>query len=363
MLATALLNYGIELNLCEITTIGSGLINHTWKINFQNKNYILQRINSDVFKYPQHIDDNILLLSNYLKMYSPEYLFVSPIQSLKGDSMVFLEGFGFFRLFPFIESSITYTATENTKQSYEAAKQFGKFTRMLSGLPTNKLKIVISDFHNLSLRYAQFMEAIKKGNKERSIIAKEMISYLLAQKQILEDYEGLIHQNIFTKRVTHYDTKISNVLFNENDEGICVIDLDTIMPGYFISDVGDMIRTYVCPVTEEEKDTSKILIREAHFEAIVNGYLSEMRDELNDREIKYFVYAGKFMIYMQAIRFLTDYLNNDIYYGAKYETHNLVRANNQMELLKALIEKEILLNNIVINTLENNPRIGSAISY
>lgn len=362
MLATALSNYGMELDLCEIITIGSGLINHTWKINFQGKYYILQRINSDVFKLPQQIDDNILLLTNYLKEDYPEYFFVSPIKSLKGNTMIFLEEFGYFRLFHFVESSTTYTATENSKQAYEAARQFGRFTRLLSGLHTENLKIVIPDFHNLSLRYEQFIEATKNGNHERHIIAEKGITYLFSQKQIVEDYENLVQKNLFTKRVTHFDTKISNVLFNENDEGLCVIDLDTVMPGYFISDVGDMIRTYVCPVTEEEEDTSKIVIRETYFEAIVHGYLSEMRDVLSDAEIKYFVYAGKFMIYMQAMRFLTDYLNNDIYYGAKYETHNLVRANNQIELLKALIKKENLLNKIVARSLETNSRLDYTIS-
>jgi hypothetical protein len=136
-------------------------------------------------------------------------------------------------------------------------------------------------------------------------------------------------------------------LFDKNGNGLCVIDLDTVMPGYFISDVGDMIRTYVSPVSEEEKDFSKIQIRQDYFQAIVDGYLSEMKDELSDEEKNYFVYAGKFMIYMQAIRFFADYFNNDIYYGSKYEGHNLVRGNNQLELLKQLLAKENQLQEIV----------------
>jgi len=116
------------------------------------------------------------------------------------------------------------------------------------------------------------------------------------------------------------------------------------MPGYFISDVGDMMRTYLSPAGEEETDLSKIDVREDYFDAIVSGYLSEMHDELSNEEKKYFVYAGKFMIYMQALRFLADYLNNDIYYGAKYELHNFNRAANQLRLLNILIEKEPKLN-------------------
>jgi Ser/Thr protein kinase RdoA (MazF antagonist) len=144
----------------------------------------------------------------------------------------------------------------------------------------------------------------------------------------------------FKRRVTHHDTKISNVLFDNQDKGLCVIDLDTVMPGYFISDVGDMLRTYLCPVSEEEKDFSKIIVRDEFYKAIINGYKEEMKNELTEKENKYFFYAGKFMIYMQALRFITDHINDDIYYGAKYEGQNLVRASNQMVLLQRYLEKE-----------------------
>lgn len=135
-------------------------------------------------------------------------------------------------------------------------------------------------------------------------------------------------------RVIHHDSKINNVLFDRKNNGLCVIDLDTDMPGYFISDVGDMMRTYLSPVDEEEQDLSKIEIREDFFKAIVEGYFEEMGATLSKVEKELFVYAGKFLIYTQAIRFLTDYLNNDSYYGEKYDGHNLTRATNQMLLLE-----------------------------
>ncbi|MEZ5027700.1 MAG: hypothetical protein R2765_02815 [Ferruginibacter sp.] len=138
-------------------------------------------------------------------------------------------------------------------------------------------------------------------------------------------------------------------MFDEAGKGLCVIDLDTVMPGYFISDVGDMMRTYLSPVSEEEKDFRKINIRDDFYEAIVKGYYRQMKDELTQTEKKYFFYSGTFMIYMQAIRFLTDYLNNDIYYGAKYPGHNLVRAGNQAVLLQRLLEKEKTFSKIIEN--------------
>jgi hypothetical protein len=137
------------------------------------------------------------------------------------------------------------------------------------------------------------------------------------------------------------------VLFDDNEHGLCVIDLDTVMPGYFISDFGDMMRTYLSPVSDEEKDFSKIEIRDDYFKAIVDGYLGEMEKDVTAIEKKHMVYSGRFIIYMQALRYLTDYLNNDIYYVSKYEGHNLIRATNQVTLLKKIIEKEKFLQEII----------------
>jgi Ser/Thr protein kinase RdoA (MazF antagonist) len=150
----------------------------------------------------------------------------------------------------------------------------------------------------------------------------------------------------FRLRVTHHDTKISNVLFDNDDRGLCVIDLDTVMPGYFTSDVGDMMRTCVSPVSEEEKDFSKIMIREDYYKAIVKGYTEGMQGELSEDEQGSFFDAGCYLIYMQALRFLADHINNDIYYGAKYEGHNYMRACNQIVLLKKMLEKESVLRTV-----------------
>jgi Ser/Thr protein kinase RdoA (MazF antagonist) len=163
----------------------------------------------------------------------------------------------------------------------------------------------------------------------------------------VEQFDALKTNPAFKQRVTHHDTKISNVLFDRADKGICVIDLDTIMPGYFISDVGDMMRTYLSAVSEEETDLSLISIREAIYEAVVRGYFTEMKNELTDTEKQQFFYAGCFMIYMQAIRFLADYFNEDKYYGARYADHNLDRASNQVALLQKMMEKKMVLENIV----------------
>ena len=347
MFETIFKEFGIESN-ASVKPFGSGLINNTWHISENDNDLILQRINHNVFKQPFDIAINIGLICEYLKTNHPDHLFICPRKTIAGDEMIFIKNEGYFRIFPFIKNSHTTDVVISPSQAHEAAKQFGRFTNLLSAFPVEKLKITLPDFHNLPLRYAQFETAIKGGNKERIKQSLALISFLKGQHEIVSISEQISNNPGFKKRVTHHDSKISNVLFDENDRGLCVIDLDTVMPGYFISDFGDMMRTYLSPVSEEEKDLSKIEIRDDYFKAIAEGYLSEIGSELSAVEKIYLVYAGKFMVYMQALRFLTDHLNNDIYYGAKYEGHNLIRANNQVTLLKKILEKENLLRELVV---------------
>ena len=338
--------YGIGTD-ASIKPFGSGLINNTWLINDQGNDLILQRINHNVFKQPFDIATNIRLICEYVKDRHPGYSFICPRKTVAGDEMIFIKDEGYFRFFPFVKNSHTVDVAISPSQAYEAAKQFGRFTNLLSEFQVDKLEITLPDFHNLPLRHTQFETAIEQGNEKRINESSTIINFLKAQAEIVTISEQIIHNPDFKKRVTHHDSKISNVLFDDNDHGLCVIDLDTVMPGYFISDFGDMMRTYLSPVSEEEKDLSKIEIREDYFKAIAEGYLSEMGNELSSAEKKYLVYAGKFMVYMQALRFLTDHLNNDIYYGAKYEGHNFIRATNQVSLLKKIIDKEKILQEII----------------
>jgi thiamine kinase-like enzyme len=172
------------------------------------------------------------------------------------------------------------------------------------------------------------------GNSKRLTQSKNAIAFLLDKQGITNKYESFIKHPDVKKRVTHHDTKISNVLFNENEKAICVIDLDTTMAGYFMSDVGDMCRTCLCSVSEEEKDLNLIKVKADRWEGLQKGYLNHMQHELSEFEKDHFFYSGQYMIYMQALRFLTDHLQNDIYYGAHYEDHNYYRAVNQIRLLE-----------------------------
>jgi Ser/Thr protein kinase RdoA (MazF antagonist) len=346
MLQSVLQAYGFKNDSLKIIPFGSGLINNTWQIKRAHGDYILQRINTAVFKEPTAIAQNIQVISAYLQKHHPEYLFVVPVKTITGDEMLYDEEEGYFRMFPFVPGSHTIDVVQSPMQAHEAARQFGKFTRLLSGFDHTQLRMTVPDFHNLTLRFQQFQQSLTHGNAERIKEAIYSINLINKHSYIADEFERIKINPEFKLRVTHHDTKISNVLFDDNNIGLCVIDLDTVMPGYFISDLGDMLRTYLSPVSEEEKDFYKIEIREDFFKSIIHGYVSEMNDELSATEKKYFVYAGKFMIYMQALRFLTDYLNNDVYYGSAYPGHNFVRANNQLTLLKHLLEKEALFSEV-----------------
>jgi len=360
MIAAILETYGIQHNSCLVESLPTGLINNTWKITTGDQHFILQRINDHVFKKPFELAENISRLDHYLKANSPGYLFVAPIRNSYGQEIVFDEKQGYFRLFPFIQGSHTINVVEAADQAYEASHHFGKFTRLLSNFDVAQLHLTIPDFHNLTLRVHQFEQSILYGNPDRIRQSKALISQLKNHYSILDSFEKIKNTPEVRSRVTHNDTKISNVLFNNQGKGMCIIDLDTVMPGYFISDMGDMMRTYLSPANEEEKDFEKIEARDEYFQAIVQGYLSYMGDDLTEEEKKLILYSGLFLIYMQAIRFLADFLNNDSYYGARYDDQNFVRAGNQLQLLKKLEEKRGVFKDIISKELNKKSYLFSS---
>ena len=336
----------------HIEKMGNGLINSTWKIECADRSYILQKVNDQVFRNPFIIENNLKRIAEHLASYFPEYRLPLPVKNKEGKELLYEDGVGYFRMFEFLEGSVCNTVVDNAKQAFEAARQFAGFARRLNALDAGKLGYPIEHFHNLELRYHQFEKALTTAESPRLVAAKELISFLQNHSHIVTQYQQMVQSASMLLRPMHHDTKISNVLFDQQDRGLAVIDLDTVMPGYFISDLGDMIRTFTCTANEEETDFNKVTIRKDFFEAIVNGYLSEMKDILTASEKKLLVYAGEFMIYMQCLRFATDYLENDKYYGAKYPEHNLNRALNQMKLLQELIKARPELEKIIADVFQ-----------
>lgn len=333
------LQYGWSVT--GFSVLNSGLINSTIKINTIDGSFILQKINSNVFKNPRLIDENIKLLSNHLHQNKSDYLFTKPVLTTTNETLVCLNN-NYYRAFNFIKDTYTINSVSSETQAYQASQAFANFTNQFSNFNCKQLQDTIPDFHNLNLRFQQFKQALKTGNKERIENNKFFIEELLNQSVICKKFSAFIKSKEVRKRVTHHDTKISNVLFNK-DNAVCVIDLDTVMAGYYLSDVGDMIRTYVCEATEDETDFSKIVVRKEVLIAINNGYMNAMHTQLSSFEKQHFYFAGEAIIYMQALRFFTDYILNDIYYKTSSINHNLIRAKNQFALLKALQQ---MLNNL-----------------
>lgn len=350
--------YGFTNEGLHIQQIGSGHINRTYLIAtaLRDQQYILQNINIQVFKDPFAIANNIKAVADYLTIHDSNYLFPAPIATVNGDLMAQHLG-EYWRLLPFIKDTTAFDTLSDPKQAYEAAKQFGKLSRLLKDFDTSSLKPTIPGFHDLALRYEQFTYALNQGTNDLKVNAKHEIETALHHHFIIDYYRSYERSKDFLNRVMHHDTKISNVLLDETDfHGVCIIDLDTLMPGKFISDLGDMMRSYLCTFSENETNLNQIKIRIPYFQATIEGYLSEMGSILTETEKELILFSGKYIIYMQALRFLTDYINGSIYYPISYPTQNLDRAKNQFKLLNELFINEKTLQDIIDETYMSLPK-------
>ena len=307
-----------------------GLINQTFELHSTQGDFILQNINTQVFKDPNAIDHNIKTIGQFYHSNRPSRLFTHLVPTLKGETLIEWEG-KHYRAFKKIDG-VALDVLTTAAQAKEAAHQFGQFTASLNAFPIGALKVTIPQFHDLGLRYHQFEQALIHGDTKRIETAKEAILFLQSHQSYVKKWLHFTGHQEAHLRVTHHDTKISNVLF-KGEAAICVIDLDTTMPGYFISDIGDMCRTYLCPVNEACQDLSQIKVIPERWSAIQKGYLEAMGEFLTPFEKDHFAFSGQCIIYMQALRFLTDYLQLDQYYKVERPSQNLDRTLNQNQLL------------------------------
>lgn len=345
--------FGLETENFTHKPFGSGHINATYLIKslITNQKFVLQKINTNVFNEPQIIAKNIGNTSEYLAKYHPEYLFIHQIKTTNGEDLAVVDG-EYWRLSPFIPSSYSINSVSKPEMAYEAGEAFGLLTKNLHQMPLDGLQASIPGFHDLAWRYQQFEDSLKNGNPQRIAEVDDEIKFIESQRHLVVAYQNIINNERYPTRMIHHDTKINNVLFDQDThKSLCVCDLDTLMPGKIISDIGDMVRTYTCKESEESVDFEKIKVRTEYFEALMKGYLSQMKTLLSPAEKENLFFAGPFMIYMQGLRFLTDYLNNDIYYPIKYPEHNLNRAKNQRILLEDIYRKEKELKAVIATIL------------
>jgi Ser/Thr protein kinase RdoA (MazF antagonist) len=335
------------------TAYGSGHINDTYRAVFHDAGgparYILQRINRHIFKNPVALMENIQRVTSHLAAQVADEpdcgrRVLTLIPARDGRSWHVDTDGNYWRMYRFIDNARTYDAIESTQQAFQAAKAFGRFQQLLAGLPAPRLHDTIPDFHHTPKRFGALQQAIALDTAGRAILARAEIEFAFARKSIAS---VLLDRNL-PERVTHNDTKFNNVMLdNTTGEAICVIDLDTVMPGLALYDFGDMVRTATSPAMEDERDLSKVTMQFPMFEALVRGYLSSTGGFLTKAEKQYLAFAGKLIAFEQGIRFLADYLAGDTYYKVHRQGHNLDRCRTQFKLVESIEEQEEQMNRLV----------------
>ncbi|HTQ27029.1 MAG TPA: phosphotransferase, partial [Puia sp.] len=301
------------------------------------RSIVLQAINAAVFKQPDNILYNYALLFQYLSEKKTPVQIPAPVKTRSGNLGWRDEERHFWRATTFMEESYAPDTVNDPVSAKTVARCFASLTRSLDGLDPGRLRVIIPDFHNLTFRYAQLEASITAASMERLLKSTHVISELRERKYLLNFYESLAGHPDYPDRVMHHDCKISNILFHTGSgRPVCPVDLDTMMPGKFFSDLGDMIRSMAASVEENSQQWEDIDIRPDFYRAILEGYLEEMGGLFTKKEKTNIHYAGLLMIYMQALRFLADFLGNDVYYKTSYPEQNLHRALNQLLLLEKL---------------------------
>ncbi|MEP3838497.1 MAG: aminoglycoside phosphotransferase family protein [Algibacter sp.] len=332
-----------HLNVYEsYKELSSGHINDTYLIITKTRPYfVLQRINHSVFKDVAGLINNKVAISQHIKSKLKESKKqVLDFVKSNDDNSYYKDIKGnYWSLMYYIDNSVTYETVNDIEIAYEGGKLFGEFLNLTSDFDTSQLTEVIPKFHNMSFRYSQFQSALQSAAKERLFKATETINMVTELKEEMHILQNLKESGDIKLRVTHNDTKISNALFTKDNKGLCVIDTDTVMPGIVHYDFGDAIRTICNSAAEDEANLDLVNFNFDFYKAYTRGFLEEIQSSLTDLEIKYLPLGAKTMTYIMALRFLTDYLNNDIYYKIKYEDHNLVRAKNQLKLIESFSEK------------------------
>lgn len=332
---------------------GSGHINDTYCVVFHQAGvpvrYIFQRINHNIFKNPVALMENVQRVTTHLAAKfngqpdaTRRALTLIPTRDGRGWHVD--ADNNHWRAYLFIERARTYDAVESTEQAFKAAQAFGQFQKMLADLPTPRLHDTIPDFHHTPKRFAALEAAIKADAAGRAKLCQPEIQFALAHKPITS---VLLYANL-PERVTHNDTKFNNVMLDDaTGEGICVIDLDTVMPGLALYDFGDMVRTTTSPAKEDERDLSKVQMQFPMFEALVRGYLSTAGGFLTKAEKQQLAFAGKLITFEIGIRFLTDYLAGDVYFKVHREGHNLDRCRTQFKLVESIEQQAARMNQLV----------------
>ena len=341
------------------TPYGTGHINDTYVVHFDQGGatvrYIFQRINQDVFGDIPALMQNIERTTQHLHRKLAEAgvrdatrRAMTLIPTREGESFHLDDEGRSWRAYFFIEKARTYDVLTSVDQAYEGAKAFGAFQKMLADLPAPGLNETIPNFHNGPVRFEAFQKALQKDSENRAAGAGNEIAFLERNAWIFDQFSSLLKGEAIPQRLTHNDCKMNNVMIDDiTGEGICVIDLDTVMPGSALYDFGDIVRTSTCPAAEDTLDLAEVEMNMARFEALARGYLFSAGDFLTEAERDHLVLSGKLITLIVGTRFLTDHLSGDTYYKTQRRGHNLDRCRTQFRLVKSISEQEEEMNRLI----------------
>lgn len=345
--------------ILEINPLSGGHIHQTFlvkeKFSQGTRSLVLQRVNHHVFTDPPGIIDNMLKVIQHIdKNLDPSDSFqVFNLIPTQSGQHLFQDEEGFaWRMLTFIEDSYSLDHVQDPEQAYQGALAYGKFLALISDMNAKELATTIPNFHHLGHRYETFKFACNQNISSRLNAVEEEVDFVNQRIPFIENITGLIESDRLPLRVVHNDTKLSNVLFSENTHlGISVVDWDTIMPGYLMYDFGDMVRTFSSPVPEDSRDLSSVTIQMPVFQALCQGFFYETNKIITTSEVDSLLPGAKLMTFIMGLRFLTDYLQGDIYYNITHAEHNLERCRNQFSLMESLEKNHNQLGEILNQAL------------
>ncbi len=344
--------FEISGSIEEVAPYGTGHINQAFLVSCSYEKsihrYLLQKINNNVFKQPEVLMENAVKITSHIydKLKQQDVSDIDRrvmtfIPAKDGRYQVRDDRGSFWRMSKFIEDTVTYDVIGSPRLAFEAARMFGWFQEMITDIPPETLRETIPDFHNTPKRLADFKRVLEDDPCGRAVSVKVEIDFILEHSSIASILTEPAQKGLIPVRIVHNDTKINNVLFDsKSKKGLCVVDLDTVMPGLSLYDFGDMVRTATCTAEEDQTDLSKVCLNGELFHELARGYMQQANGYLNDFEKQNLVNAGKVIIYEQLIRFLVDHLVGELYYKTHRPGHNLDRARTQMKLLQSLLDQE-----------------------
>lgn len=358
-----------HVDVSTLQSYGTGHINDTYRLKnlvSEEYDYLLQKINHEVFKNVPKLMENTCRVIAHLKKHllnsgsgNPEKEVMTLVATKEGPYFYQDSNGDYWRMCHFLKNTKTYDVVETEQQAYEGGKAFGKFQAMLCDLSPDLMYEVIPDFHHMGKRLEQLAEARAQDAVGRVALVTEELETIDASAGSMSFFQQDEQLLTLPRRVIHYDTKFNNVLLNLEDRAQCVIDLDTVMAGYVAYDFGDAIRTIINRTTEDDKELSNIKLNIPLFKAYTKGYMEEARQFINEWELRSLIKGVLLLPYMQAVRFLTDYINGDRYYKTASADHNLQRTRAQLQLFKELLEHSESIENSIFTEARKHQLVNN----